>query len=651
MDQRRDLGLSLAPPMLQVLGNVAYEHTICGTCAEDGHRSSECRAEAKRCIVYKYSPDYKHGNGPRLPQPSGKRPGNPEHHRLRRIKETGTSSKDDTDGVQKLQVNNESSKMVPFAILALALSLRCITAYHPYEDLATPLGNLKGSIMKTGLGKTIYAFRGIRYAEAPVGKLRFQPPVPVDSWNGTYDATRDGAACPQPDHNDTSEDCLFLNVYTTELDRKKLNPLHPVVVFIHASAYRLGSGRSDALGPDYLLEQKIVLVVFNYRLASLGFMSTGDKIAPGNNGLKDQVVALRWVKDNIAAFGGNPDLVTLSGYSAGGSSVSLHLVSPMSKGLFHRAVIMSGSSFGNWPVPSHRMELAKKEARFLGCPDNDSSVIYKCLVKKDAKEIANVLREFNTFPFDSASMWGPVIEPDCGQERFLTDNPVKLFLEGKYQKVPVMAGIASEETEFAAYGLLNNATWFKKMDEDFEEVAPIAFIYERGTENSKRISREFRKFYLGDEPLSNDSLPQLGKLYADGLVGFSVNRAVKLLSLYSSKSTYYYRFSYRGRYSFHLNPNTQKPEGVVHQDDLMYLFYISRFPRFIVLEPEYAMVQKLAKLWHNFAVTGKPIDKRSLLFNDVLWKPITPKENVYLDIGKRFVFERRSISRSLLCMG
>ncbi|KAF5306942.1 hypothetical protein FQA39_LY00172 [Lamprigera yunnana] len=389
--------------------------------------------------------------------------------------------------------------MLLFATLALVMSLHQVTAERQHKELtiSTPCGEIRGSIMKTVLGRTIYSFRGIRYAKAPIGNLRFQPPVPINSWNGTYEATKDGAACPQANKNNTSEDCLFLNVYTTKLSKKNFNPRRPVFVFIHPGGYYSMSGMSDTFAPDYFLDQNVVLVAINYRLTSFGFMSTGDKVAPGNNGLKDQVAALRWVKKNIAAFGGDPDLVTIMGYSAGGASVSLHLVSPMSKGLFQRAMIMSGSSFGNWPVPPHQMELAQKQARFVGCPDNNSSVIYECLMKKSVEEITDTLHLFREFAYDPIMRWLPVIEPDCGQERFLTDDPVKLLLEGKFEKVPIMTGITSGEFDYRAWYLMDNVTWLKTMDQNFEEIAPISFIYERNTKNSQHISRELKKFLFG----------------------------------------------------------------------------------------------------------------------------------------------------------
>lgn len=126
----------------------------------------------------------------------------------------------------------------------------------------------------------------------------------------------------------------------------------------------------------------------------LGFLSTGDKEAIGNNGLKDQVEVLKWVKNNIAGFGGDPDSVTISGYSAGAFSVSLHLLSPLSQGLFHKAIIASGSIFGQYPIAKNQFALAQKQARLVGCPDDTSANIVKCLKTKSANEIANTLSKF-----------------------------------------------------------------------------------------------------------------------------------------------------------------------------------------------------------------------------------------------------------------
>lgn len=129
-----------------------------------------------------------------------------------------------------------------------------------------------------------------------------------------------------------SENCLFINVYTPQIPTDRHQPL-PVIIYIHPGAFVSGSGSSEFYaGPEYLLEHDVVMVAINYRLGALGFLSTGDTHSSGNYGLKDQVMALEWVRDYIGNFGGDPNLVTLLGYSAGAISVTLHMISPMSKG-------------------------------------------------------------------------------------------------------------------------------------------------------------------------------------------------------------------------------------------------------------------------------------------------------------------------------
>ncbi|XP_018321739.1 esterase FE4 isoform X2 [Agrilus planipennis] len=264
---------------------------------------------------------------------------------------------------------------------------------------STKLGVIKGNYLESRLKRTIYAYRGIRYAEAPVGNLRFQPPVPVKSWDTIYDATKDGAACPQPGFQPTSEDCLFLNVYTTVSPEniQQDNVTRPVIVYIHAGGFYSVTGRSDWAGPEYMLDQDVVFVTLNYRLGALGFISTGDKFAPGNLGLKDQVLALKWVKDNVIYFGGDPNCVTLYGYSMGSASISLHLISPMSRGLFHRAILSSGSEYGNWPIPRHQFNLAQKQARLVGCPDDSSQNIISCLKNISAESLGNSFFGFKDY--------------------------------------------------------------------------------------------------------------------------------------------------------------------------------------------------------------------------------------------------------------
>ena len=149
------------------------------------------------------------------------------------------------------------------------------------------------------------------------------------------------------------------------------------------------SGTAAFYGPENLLDEDIVLVTINYRLGPLGFLSTGDEEAPGNFGLKDQAAALRWVRDNIDKFGGNPKSITLFGESAGGSSVHFHMLSPLSRGLFQRGISQSGSALCSWALAPNGTSThqARKLAEFLDCPQQPSAAMVACLRTKKAKEI------------------------------------------------------------------------------------------------------------------------------------------------------------------------------------------------------------------------------------------------------------------------
>lgn len=287
-----------------------------------------------------------------------------------------------------------------------------VSAEQEFPVVNTKLGAVRGRYLESRLGNKFLSFRGIRYAEAPVGSLRFevlfyfrilqkkliflpcvesvmlthfygsvfQPPVPVKAWDDTFNATEDGPICIQFTRSAAiqaimNEDCLRLNIYTRNASPERNRP---VIFYIHPGAFFESSGRSVGHGPHYFMDHDVVLVTINYRLGILGFLSTGTKESPGNNGLKDQVVALKWIQENIETFGGNPDAVTLMGYSAGAHSAMLHLVSPMSQNLFHRTIIMSGPATRQAIIPSDQLDLAKKQVRLLNCSDESIESIMEC---------------------------------------------------------------------------------------------------------------------------------------------------------------------------------------------------------------------------------------------------------------------------------
>lgn len=292
-----------------------------------------------------------------------------------------------------------------------------------------------------------------------------------------------GSECPQPGGH-YNEDCLYLNVYTKSLEPIELQP---VIVFIHPGGLYIGDGN---FGADYLLEKDVVLVTLNYRLAFFGFTSTGTSDVTPNAGFKDQVLALKWVRDHIAYFGGDPNCVTLMGISAGGLSAELHLVSPMSRGLFHRAVIMSGGVLPQTKMPTEQLYLVERLAKLIGCDETVRAI--DCVKNASTKAIADKLRKIFDFGYDHPVYpWLPIIEPKS-QDAFLQEDPFKLLARGEFAKVPILMSHTKLEAAMLGIYFQQNEDKLNEYLLDFQRIGPICLMYER----NDAISGEFYARYI-----------------------------------------------------------------------------------------------------------------------------------------------------------
>ncbi|XP_071451905.1 juvenile hormone esterase-like [Hetaerina americana] len=546
------------------------------------------------------------------------------------------------------------------AVLFAGLLLQFASAHRVARGdplVHTPLGAVRGTTMTSRSGKTIYAFRGMRYAVPPVGELRFKPPVPAaESWDGIKNATEDASSCPQSNDiflsGPTSEDCLFLNVYSPRLPNRQNNPRYPVLFFIHHGAWNGLSGQSSLVGPRYLMDEEIVLVTINYRLGALGFLSTGDSEVPGNNGFKDQLLALKWVRDNIASFGGNPETVTIYGYSAGAGSVQLHMASPRSAGLFHRAISSSGSALCGWAMTRDPMTQARRQAKLLNCPHDNratSKQIVDCLRGKDAEEIAKSYYSLTEWMLHPSVVFGAVIEAEGSSDQpFITEDPDLTFQRGNFAQVPWIIGTTNNEMMQTADVIVRNETILEDFSQNFERIVPIPFYFERDTPASLRKSRRLKEFYFPDGRITRDSLQPITDLFTDGIFFYGADRSVKLASLRSRSPVYYYMYVYRGRFGqMTAEPGMDRPRGAVHHDDLIHVFYgdgsdEGGFPFLTDEFPEAVTSKRLVRMWANFARTGNPTPASNR--NDDLiptnWTPHTLNNLSYLEIGENLIMKR-----------
>ncbi|KAI8423388.1 hypothetical protein MSG28_012539 [Choristoneura fumiferana] len=427
----------------------------------------------------------------------------------------------------------------------------------------------------------------------------------------------------------------------------------PDYLFIHPGGFYSMTGRSDLFGPHYLLDHDVVLVTINYRLASLGFLSTGDAVAPGNNGFKDQVSALRWLRRNAAAFGGDPQQVTIAGCSAGSISVLLHMVSDMSKGRkMPRKKLSNGVQIlgckavpkeisKRCPPPAGQGAATKPPAgpgteagAYPELPTNSSRAIVDCLKTKTWQEMGNSLLGFwDQFGFDPIGLWTPVLEPDVGQPRFLAVQPAEAIRARRIHSVPLLVSQTEDEFFWKAFSKCDQEQTLRdRMNAEWETIAPISFDLPKTTRqlpaaaSKKRIWGEGRHRHARERERPGQAV-----------------RMANLMCRYSAHPVWYSEFSYIGNNSFHEDPRTGKPEGAAHHDDLIYLFSMSYFrPPIHAKSPpppapqDATIVDRMTAIWYNFATYGDPNPRDGAEPAGLSWPTMTPHDRKYLRVDKQF---------------
>jgi para-nitrobenzyl esterase len=421
-------------------------------------------------------------------------------------------------------------------------------------------------------------YKNIPYAEAPVGELRWKAPMAKKPWHGVYKADKWGNRPPQPiDPNQNgkdmqmSEDCLYLSVETPAKSRTdKL----PVFVMIHGGAFLTGSYTGTQ---ESFVRDGIVYVSIEYRLGALGFMShpqlskESKNGISGNYGILDQIMALQWIHDNIASFGGDPDKVTIAGESAGGISVSILCASPLCKGLFRAAISESGSSF--WPVADKR---GSNTAMCRSKAAEQSGVDFqKRLGKKDIRQMRKIPFNILVDSTRMESFW-PVVDGYA-----ITDDQYKLYEAGKYNDVDVLIGTNSDEGSM------------------FARPMPVEAYkaYERS------VYSEWADSLLSLYPASNEQEVYfaLSDIFRDGSFAWGTYAWANLQSKTGKGRVYMYYFDQDSE-------NTiirSRRGGASHVAEMPFVYGYS-FNGGKMTETERCMQQIMSRYWMNFTKTGNP---------------------------------------------
>merc|ERR1719342_653542 len=454
---------------------------------------------------------------------------------------------------------------------------------YAFPVAKTTRGMYLGRVEQSRAGERILAFRGIKHVKPPVGDLRLKPPVlEKDSWEGVIEAKSNGQVCPQhlankPDIWIGNEDCLWLNVFTRDLVRKKGRP---VVVWIHGGSFSHGSAAEYE--PSYLLDQDIVLVTIQYRLGFFGFLSTETSAAPGNYGMLDQIAALKWVKENIEAFSGDPDMVTIMGQQAGGASVHYLMLSPITKELFNRGISLSGTALSWWASLNNHKEMAQRLSANLGCSSKEEETA-ECLRSASLLDIMNSLPILYRWRHlqqtqEPITVWSPRVDieadVDNGQLSFLPERPIELMEKGRFRHNSWLTGITDDEGATRASAMFAESEDVKELETNFDLLAPLLFGL---TDSSSSLGSKIKEYYFGSEAISSSHMVDA---LSDSSFSYPMITSLRHHAQ-NGANVFLYHFSYKGKYSqSRLIPNMYPPSlydpaedyGVGNGDDLIYLF-------------------------------------------------------------------------------
>ncbi|KAF3843029.1 hypothetical protein F7725_001878 [Dissostichus mawsoni] len=510
------------------------------------------------------------------------------------------------------------SFLSPFGFVSLLLSL-CLTislfsasswAQQTVPVISTVQGRIRGMLtpLPSDLLGPVIQYLGVPYARPPTGDRRFQAPEPPLPWPGIRNVTQFAPVCPQSlDERSMlgdmmpswltanldiaatylthqSEDCLYLNIYVpTEEDIHEEGGQRPVMVYVHGGSYTEGTGNMMD-GSVLASYGNVIVITLNYRLGVLGFLSTGDQAAKGNYGLLDQIQALRWVKENIAAFGGDPGRVTVFGSGAGASCVSLLTLSHYSEDLFHRAIIQSGSALASWAVNYQPSKYARQLGERVGCGIDDSTQLVACLQGRSYRELV----EQSVTPAKYHTAFAPFLNYD------------------------VMLGVNQGEGVKFVEGIVDSEDGVTAEDFDFavSDFVDSLFMY---TDWADRDNAETRR-------------KTLVALFTDHQWVAPAIATADLHAQYGSP-TYFYSFYH------HCQSDATPPwADSAHGDEVPYVFGVP------MVGPTDLFNCNFSKNDVMLSAVPVPQDTKFIhtkpnRFEEVAWSKYTPKEQLYLHIG------------------
>jgi para-nitrobenzyl esterase len=500
---------------------------------------------------------------------------------------------------------------VPVIAIAAASLFSVVVSAQPLScasDSTNIVCTEQGEVRGVAEGRTL-AFKGIPYAQPPVGPLRWKPPVAAARWDGVRDGGSYGAMCPQIIAGEVTgdEDCLYLNVWRS---REKPNRPLPVMIWLTGGGNHQFSGQgSNAFGGvvyngEQVVPEGVVFVSYNLRLNALGFLAHGaldaerpEKVS-GNYGSLDQIAMLQWIKRNIAAFGGDPSRVFLFGTSAGGGNICALMTSPLTRGLIHGVAMQSSVPVGCeiQTLADARNGTGQRVVNALGCdkvPD-----VAACLRGKSAKDVvAAAPGNFSVLP----RLFGPNVDGHV-----FPDQPIKLIIDKRYPAMPVIIGTTSGET----------GPWADTAGRITDEASYAAAI-------DKVFGATARERILAVYPASAYSSPRaaFAQVTTDAEFTCQSRRVSRALAHSQREPVYRYLFNHTLD-----NDPTLKTNGANHTIEHPFLFAWQG--KYRPTEIDLAVQRHMTGYWTRMAKAGSPNGG-----GDPEWPAVAADKDAYLEIG------------------
>ncbi|XP_065704514.1 fatty acyl-CoA hydrolase precursor, medium chain-like [Patagioenas fasciata] len=489
-------------------------------------------------------------------------------------------------------------------ILIVGVTVLVATGHNAEQpEVETKYGRVRGYRFKVDAAeRSVNVFLGLPFAKPPVGLLRFSEPQPPEPWKGVRDATSYPPMCLQDKEAahffsdlvtnrkervrlQVSEDCLYLNVYTPVATEKQELP---VFVWIHGGGLIGGTGSSYD-GSALVAFDNVVVVTIQYRLGIVGYFSTGDKHAPGNWGYLDQVAALQWIQENIRHFGGDPGSVTIAGESAGGISVSALILSPLAKGLFHKAISESGTAsrllFTDQPE-----EEAKRVAAASGCEKPSSAAIVECLREKTEEEIVQIAQKLpSLYAFASAD------------GVFLPKSPTELLSEKLINPVPYIIGLNNCELGWVISVFIQMPAYADGLDEDVARQLLHRYLPMIIKDVTSEVVDRVYDEYIGSAANRIQVRDGLLDALADAWFGFP-SIEVARYHRDAGNPVYFYEFQHRPSSATGVVPEFVKAD---HGAEIAFVFG-KPFLAGNATEEENKLSRTVMRYWTNFARNGNP---------------------------------------------